>query len=102
EGWWLDDYALFLALREANGGFSWREWPQALIDRNRHALDEARQQLEHDILFHQYTQWLAETQWKEARAAAHVRGIGLFGDLPFVANTDSPEVWVHADEFRLD
>ena len=102
ERWWIDDYALFLALREANGRLGWRDWPPSLAQRSPAALDVARERLAEDILFHQYAQWVAETQWLEARAAAHARGISLYGDLPFVAGTDSPEVWAHAEEFRLD
>lgn len=102
ERWWIDDYALFLALREQHGLISWRDWPAPLADRDPAALEAARHELADDILFHQYAQWLAEQQWQTARAAAHASGIGLFGDLPFVAGTDSPEVWANAGEFRLD
>lgn len=102
ERWWIDDYALFLALREAHGRLSWRDWPVALAERHLDALNEARTRLWREVLFHQYAQWIAEAQWQEARAAAHTRGIRLFGDLPFVAGTDSPEIWANAGEFRLD
>lgn len=102
ERWWIDDYGLFLALREAHGRVGWRDWPPALAERHPEALNDVRQQLAREVLFHQYAQWLAEGQWQEARAAARKRGISLFGDLPFVAGTDSPEVWANAAEFRLD
>lgn len=102
ERWWLDDYALFLALRAANGGASWRDWPKAVADREPHALDDARTGLADVVRFHQYVQWVAEEQWQRARDAARARRVGLFGDLPFVASTDSPEVWARAGEFRLD
>lgn len=102
QGAWLDDYALFLALRAAHGALDWRAWPKPLADREPPALAEARADLADEVLYYQYTQWLAESQWQAARAAARDKGIGLFGDLPFVAGADSPEVWARVDEFRLD
>jgi 4-alpha-glucanotransferase len=102
ERWWLDDYAIFIALREAQGRVSWRDWPVALATRQPDALAVARREHAVDVLFHQYAQWVAEGQWQEARGMARDHGISLFGDLPFVAGTDSPEVWANADEFLLD
>lgn len=102
ERWWIDDYALYLALERAHGGQMWLDWPAALRDRDPAALAEARVRHRDDVLFFEYAQWLAETQWQAARAAAHAKGIALFGDLPFVAGTGSPEVWSRAREFRLD
>lgn len=102
ERWWLDDYALFQALSAAHGRRSWREWPDALRDRDPRAIDDARRHFGRDVLEHQYRQWLAETQWQTARAAARTQAVEILGDLPFVAATDSPEVWAHLDEFRLD
>lgn len=102
EQWWIRDYALFLSLHQHYGRVSWRDWPGGLADRAAPALEEARRSHAGDILFHQYAQWIAEGQWQEARTAAHGRGISLFGDLPFVSGTDSPEVWANAGDFRLD
>jgi 4-alpha-glucanotransferase len=102
ERWWLDDYATFVALWEAHGRVSWRDWPRALAARQPDALAAARREYARDILFHQYAQWVAEAQWQEARGLARQHGVSLFGDLPFVAGTDSPEVWANAGEFRLD
>jgi 4-alpha-glucanotransferase len=80
----------------------WRAWPVALRDREPAALDDLRRQLARDVLRHQYWQWVAETQWQDARAAARALGVEVFGDLPFVANAHSPEVWARPGEFRLD
>jgi 4-alpha-glucanotransferase len=63
-------------------------------------LDRARQGLADDILFRQYVQWIADSQWATARARSH--GVALLGDLPFMVSGDSADVWVHQDEFRLD
>src|SRR5579871_3064907 len=102
ERWWLDDYALFQALSRSMPGRSWREWPAPLRDRDARALDEARRQLSREVVRQQYLQWIAESQWQEARAAAREHGVAVFGDLPFVAATDSADVWARASEFQPD
>lgn len=102
ERWWLDDYALYQALSEAHGHVSWQHWPPALRDRDPSALAEAKQNLQSRVLAHQYLQWIAEEQWQAARAVARRQGIQVFGDLPFVAGTDSAETWAHAGDFMLD
>jgi 4-alpha-glucanotransferase len=102
ERWWLDDYALYLAISAARQEPSWRTWPQPLRDRDPRAIDDARRQLSREVLHHQYCQWIAEGQWQDVRAAAHRYGVALVGDLPFVAAANSPEVWARVGEFRLD
>ena len=102
ERWWLDDYALFQALSRATPGTSWRAWPQALSARDPRAIDEARRQLATEVLEHQYCQWLAQTQWQDARSHARALGVRVVGDLPFVARDDSPEIWARSDEFQKD
>lgn len=99
---WLDDYALFLAISASQGGAYWRHWPEPLRERDPRAIDDARRQLAREVLEHQYRQWLAEGQWQAARRAARKVGVEVYGDLPFVAAGDSPEIWAHADEFDLD
>jgi 4-alpha-glucanotransferase len=102
ERWWLDDYSLFLAVEQSLAGASWRDWPSPLRDRDPRAIDEARRQLAREVLRHQYMQWLADGQWRAAREAAHAHRVALIGDLPFVANQQSPEVWARAEEFLPD
>lgn len=100
ERWWLDDYALFQALMRSMGGRSWRTWPEPLRGHDPRALDEARRQLAADVLEQQYWQWIAERQWQDARARARTFGVGVIGDLPFVARDESPEIWARVDEFQ--
>lgn len=102
EASWLNDYALFRALADREDGRPWTEWPQPLRDRDADALDRARRALAREILFHEYAQWLADGQWQEARRSAHACGVALFGDLPFMVDTNSADVWVHQRIFRLD
>jgi 4-alpha-glucanotransferase len=100
ENAWLADYALFRALKARHDERSWLEWPAPLRDRDPAALAQARTDLADDILYRQYLQWLAQEQWKAARAAA--RDVALFGDLPFMVSGDSADVWARQDEFRMD
>ena len=100
EAAWLDDYALFRALKARYDERSWLEWPAPLRDRDPAALAQARADLADDILYRQYLQWLAQGQWKAARETT--RDVALFGDLPFMVSGDSADVWARQDEFRLD
>ncbi len=100
EEWWLGDYALYCALRERFDDRPWTEWPTALGNRDPVALDEARRDLEQEILFHQYVQWIADTQWEAARE--QLGQTRLFGDFPFMVSADSADVWANQDTFRFD
>jgi 4-alpha-glucanotransferase len=100
QAWWLEDYALFRALHARHGDCAWMNWPQPLRDREPSAIDAARRELADDILFRQYMQWVAGTQWGVARDRAG--SISLFGDLPFMVAGDSADVWARQEEFRLD
>lgn len=102
ERWWLDDYALYLAIADARGAWDWRDWPEPLRDREPHALDDERRRLGREVLHHQYLQWIAEGQWQDVRAVARSLGVALVGDLPFVTGAESPDVWARAGEFHLD
>jgi len=100
EDWWLGDYALYCALRAHHGGLSWPDWPLPVRSRQPAALEDAREALQREILYHQYTQWLAEEQWADAREA--LGEIRLFGDVPFMVGTDSADVWANQHLFRFD
>ena len=102
QAWWLEDYGLFRALHAREGERPWMEWPEALQRRDPPAIDRARRELADEVLFHQYLQWIAGTQWQRARTHAHAHGVALFGDLPFMVDSDSADVWVRQHQFRLD
>jgi 4-alpha-glucanotransferase len=102
ERWWLDDYALFQALAETMPRKSWREWPAGLRDRDARALNDARRDLAEDVLTHQYWQWIAEEQWQAARRQAAACGVNVLGDLTFLVETQSADVWTRPDDFMLD
>jgi 4-alpha-glucanotransferase len=100
QAWWLEDYALFRALHARDGERAWFEWPEDLRRRDPAAIDRARRDLRCEVLFHQYVQWVAWLQWQDARRNAN--GVALFGDLPFMVDGDSADVWSRQDQFRLD
>jgi 4-alpha-glucanotransferase len=100
QSWWLSDYALYRALRAADRDRPWLEWPTALRDREPGALALARRDLRDEILYRQWLQWIADTQWCEAKELA--RPVSLMGDLPFMVDGDSADVWANAEAFRLD
>jgi 4-alpha-glucanotransferase len=100
--WWIDEYALFRAIHAQQGERPWTEWPDPLRRREPQALEQARHDLSREILSYQYLQWLADLQWQTARAAAQSHDVALFGDLPFMVDRDSADVWSQQDLFDLD
>lgn len=99
---WLDDYALFMALKDANNGASWQTWEPELRLRKPEALEAARQTLSQKIFFHQFLQFEFFQQWTDLKAYANERQIQILGDLPIYVAHDSAEVWAHPEIFRLD
>lgn len=99
---WLDDYALFCALKRAHRGAAWTEWEPELRDRKRHALERARRELAADVAFHELVQLLFERQWQSLREHCRRLGIGLLGDVPMFVAHDGADVWAHRDLFFLD
>jgi 4-alpha-glucanotransferase len=99
---WLDELALFRALKRAHGGVQWTRWPEGVRRRTPAALDAARRELAHDVAFEKFVQYAFENQWQALRAYAAARGVGLIGDLPIFVAHDSADVWQNPDAFRLD
>ena len=99
---WLDDFALFMTLKEAEGGKPWWEWDASLRLREPKALAAARKQHAKDIGFWKYTQWLFRRQWDVLRGAARERGIRIMGDVPIYVAGDSTDVWGSRELFHLD
>ncbi|MCQ3939062.1 MAG: 4-alpha-glucanotransferase [Chloroflexi bacterium] len=99
---WLDDFALFMALKEANGGGAWNGWDPALRARSKTALDKARNDLAEDVMRHSFYQFLFFRQWEKLRAYANGRGIQIVGDIPIFVAYDSADVWANPELFFLD
>ncbi len=99
---WLEDYALYMALKQANGGASWQEWEQPLRLRNPQALQHACQQLECPIRFQKALQYWFSRQWKNLKTYANSQGIRFIGDIPIYVAGDSADVWSDPTQFALD
>ena len=102
QAWWVEDYSLFRALHAREGERPWTEWPPELQRREPTAIDRARRDLADEVVFRQYLQWIAASEWRDARARAHAHDVQLFGDLPFMVDGDSADVWARQHQFRLD
>lgn len=99
---WLDDYALFMAVKDAHGGKPWTEWADDdLIRYKKAALNKARKAHADDIRYHQFTQWLFADQWAKLKRYAGERQIRLMGDVPIFVAHDSSDVWGNQHLFEL-
>jgi len=99
---WLDDYALFRALKARYDGASYLEWPENLIRRTPAALDRARQDLASHVDQVRFAQFLLFRQGARLKAHARAKGVRLIGDLPFFVSPDSSDVWANPELFLLD
>ena len=102
EAGWLDDYALFAALKGAHGGAAWTTWEEGLRERHDGALASARERLRVEVRYQQFTQWLFAMQWAKLREHAARLGVRLVGDIPIFVAHDSAEVWADRALFHLD
>ncbi len=99
---WLDDYSLFMALKEANGGQSWLHWPRDVACREAAALAAAAQTVGRAIGEQKYMQWQFFRQWQALKDYANARGIEIIGDIPIFVALDSADVWANPQLFHLD
>lgn len=99
---WLDDFALYQALRDDFNGCPWFDWPKPLRDRKPGALKEARKRLACAIEQARFEQFLFFQQWMQLRRYANDRGVLLFGDIPIFVAYDSADVWANRQWFTLD
>jgi 4-alpha-glucanotransferase len=99
---WLEDYALFRALRAEHGGAAWCDWEEGLRLRHPDALARAAHRLEGEVELHEFRQWLFDRQWRALRDHAHGRGVRIVGDVPIFVAYDSADVWAHPELFELD
>jgi 4-alpha-glucanotransferase len=99
---WVDDAALFFALRHRFNGEPYWNWPTELRCRAPEALAAARKQLETEVDREIALQYLFEQQWNALRAYAHGRGVRFVGDMPIYVDADSADVWAAQEMFELD
>lgn len=99
---WLDEYALFRALKDANGGQAWNHWGRDLALRDKRALASAREELQEKIDAQRFYQFLFFKQWKALRNYCHERHVKIIGDLPIFVAYDSADVWANPQFFKLN
>lgn len=102
KAYWLDDYALFMALKEAHEGASWNTWETDIAKHKPEAIEKWRSQLSDAVYYYKYTQFEFFRQWTELRRYANLRGIQIIGDIPIYVAHDSADVWAHPEAFALD
>jgi 4-alpha-glucanotransferase len=101
-GHWLEDYALFMALKLRFGWAVWTEWERGIALREPHALERWRDELSNEVQYQCFLQLLFHRQWQHVRRYAHDAGVTIVGDMPIFMGHDSADVWSHQELFRLD
>lgn len=99
---WLEDYALFMVLKERSGGEGWQRWSISLMLRIPEVLESCREELRTTIRFHYFLQYQFFRQWKALRSYANGKGIRIIGDVPIYVPLDSADVWANPRLFQLD
>ena len=99
---WLNNYALFMAIKDNLGGAPWLTWPEGLKTCRPEALEEQRQKLGKNLDFYRFLQYQFFRQWKALRRYANGKGIRIIGDIPIYVPLDSADVWANPHLFQLD
>ena len=102
QGRWLEDYALFRALKVKFSGAYYLEWPEDLVQREASALAQSKRELAEEIAAVGFAQFLVFRQAERLKAYAHLKGVGLIGDVPFYVSPESSDVWANPEIFLLD
>lgn len=100
---WVEDFALFTALKARYGGVMWTKWPDREVRRRQPAaLERCRRELDGEIRYHLFCQYLFFRQWFALKRYCNGLGIRLFGDMPIYVAEDSADTWTHPEAFQLD
>ncbi len=100
--YWLDDYALFMAIHDANPKKGWHEWEPDIAKREPQALEAYKAKYADEIFYHKFVQFEFFRQWKRVKKYANDRNVKIFGDIPIYVAYDGADVWSHADIFCVD
>ncbi len=98
---WLEDYALFMAIKDAHGGASLMQWESDIRGREKKAMAYYKEKLADEVDFYKFLQFEFYTQWKALKAYANHKGIKIIGDIPIYVSLDSADVWSHPELFQL-
>jgi len=99
---WLEDYALFMAIKDYFGGIAWHLWPDSIRKRQPNSMRMFRKMLAFDIQYHSFLQFVANCQWMYVKAYANSRNINIIGDIPLYISFDSADAWSKPEMFLLD
>lgn len=99
---WLDDYALFMAVKDYYGGKCWMEWGESIKFRRHEAIVQYSMLLKNEIGFWKFVQYKFAEQWGRLKGYANEKGIEIIGDIPIYMGIDSSDVWANTGEFQLD
>jgi len=99
---WLEDFALFMAIRERAGSTAWTEWDEDIRMREPNVMARLREELCGDIEYHVFVQYQFDRQWSALKKYAGCKGIGIIGDIPIYVAMDSADTWSNRDIFFLD
>ena len=102
ETYWLEDYALFMALKEKAGGASWLDWEDDLRKREPKAIEAAKKELADEMGLYYFEQFEFDRQWRALRAYANKKHVKIIGDIPFYVAMDSADAWSHPEVFLMD
>ena len=100
--YWINDFGLFMVLKDYHEGKPWYEWDQDYKNREAHRLEAFRREYEKEITFQMWVQWLAFKQFRDAKAHAEAKKVLIKGDLPILVSRDSADVWAHPGFFKLE
>lgn len=100
--YWLDDYALYMAVKDSFGGVCFIEWDEDIRLRKKSAITKYKKSLKEDIEFYSFLQYLFDAQWKDLKSYANERGIEIVGDIPIYVAFDSADTWANPQLFQMD
>ena len=101
-GYWLEDYCLYMAIKNDQGGMGWTQWPRELKNRQPGALQEARVKLADEIGFYRFQQYWFYKQWHALKTYANSNGVKIIGDVPIYVAFDSADTWSNPLLFQFD
>jgi len=99
---WLEDYSIFMALKDVHRGRMWMQWEEAAARREPEALTRWQRELTESLEFHKFLQYIFFKQWADLKAYCHQKQIQIIGDMPIYVAFDSAEVWANREQFQLD
>lgn len=99
---WLEDYSLYMAIKNSLDGISWSQWEERLKCRDAKALEQKKQELADEVQFIRFQQYEFTKQWQKLKAFANERGISIIGDIPIYVAFDSADAWANPELFQFD